>query len=278
MSNVLISGCSSGFGLLTARTFARRGHRVFATVRDPARAGDLAAARDAEDLPISILPLDVRDRASIQAAVGAALDAGPLDVLVNNAGYALRGAVEEVNDEELLAELDTNVFGVLRMVRAVAPGMRERRSGTIVNVSSVTVYAGVPFNGLYAASKAAVGVLSEALYQELAPFGVRVVVVEPGPYPTRFLANQRVAGGATADSAYAPWRERAFAAIARRADETGDDPQQVADAIHDAVTDGSPRFRYVVGSPSTEQLVRLARTTEFETFAPKVRAMLGLES
>ena len=99
MANVLITGCSSGFGLLTARTFARRRHRVFAT------------ARDAEDLPITILRLDVRDRASIQSAVGAALDGGPLDVLVNNAGYALRGVVGEVDDAELLAEFDTNVFG-----------------------------------------------------------------------------------------------------------------------------------------------------------------------
>src|SRR5262245_43421728 len=112
MTSVLITGCGSGFGRLTALAFARRGHRVFATVRDPARAGALEAARVAEDLPVSVLQLDVRDGASVRAAVGAALDAGPLDVLVNNAGYALAGAVEDVDDDEVLAQFDTNVFGL----------------------------------------------------------------------------------------------------------------------------------------------------------------------
>ncbi len=107
MSNVLITGCSSGFGLLTAQTFARRGDQVFATVRDLSTAGDLRAARDAENLPISILQLDVRDTASVHSTVSAALDSGPVDILVNNAGYALRAAVEEIDDDELLHQFDT---------------------------------------------------------------------------------------------------------------------------------------------------------------------------
>jgi NAD(P)-dependent dehydrogenase (short-subunit alcohol dehydrogenase family) len=139
MSNVLITGCSSGFGLLTAQTFARRGDQVFATVRDLSTAGDLRAARDAEHLPISILHLDVRDTASVHSAVSAALDTGPVDVLVNNAGYAFRAAIEETDDDELLQQFDTNVFGIVRLVRAVAPAMRAHGSGTIVNVSSIVV-------------------------------------------------------------------------------------------------------------------------------------------
>src|SRR5215204_4216117 len=123
MSSVLITGCSSGFGLLSAQTFARRGDRVFATVRDPSTAAALKAAQAAEDLPISILQLDVRDSASIHSAVSTALDEGTIDVLVNNAGYAFRAAVEETDDDELLQQFDTNVFGVMRLVRAVAPVM-----------------------------------------------------------------------------------------------------------------------------------------------------------
>jgi NAD(P)-dependent dehydrogenase (short-subunit alcohol dehydrogenase family) len=134
MSNVLITGSSSGFGLLTARTFARRGHSVFATVRDPATAEKLRTARDEERLPITTLPLDVRDTASVRSSVGAALECGPIDVVVNNAGYALRASVEEMDDDELLEQFDTNVFGLVRVVRAVAPAMRKQRSGVIVNV------------------------------------------------------------------------------------------------------------------------------------------------
>src|SRR6266498_3387764 len=174
MSNVLITGCSSGFGLLTAQTFARRGDQILATVRDLSTAGDLKSARDAEHLPISILQLDARDTASVHSAVGAALDSGPVDVLVNNAGYALRSAVEETDDDELLHQFDTNVFGIVRLVRAVAPAMRAHGSGTIVNVSSVVTSAPLPFGGAYSASKAAVNALSESLHYELAPFDVRM--------------------------------------------------------------------------------------------------------
>src|ERR1700694_5241947 len=121
MSSVLITGCSSGFGLLTALTFARRGDTVFATVRDLSTAAALKAARDAESLPISILELDVCNTASIQPAVSAVLDAGPIDVVINNAGFALRCAIEEVDEEELLRQFDNNVFGTIRVIQAVAP-------------------------------------------------------------------------------------------------------------------------------------------------------------
>jgi NAD(P)-dependent dehydrogenase (short-subunit alcohol dehydrogenase family) len=161
MSNVLITGCSSGFGLLTAQTFARRGDQVFATVRDLSTAGALREVRDAEELPISILQLDVRDAASVHSAVSAALDGGPIDVLVNNAGYSFLGAVEEIDDDELLQQFDTNVFGVVRLVRTVAPAMRTHGSGIIVNVSSIASSAALPFGGAYCASKAAVSLLSE---------------------------------------------------------------------------------------------------------------------
>jgi NAD(P)-dependent dehydrogenase (short-subunit alcohol dehydrogenase family) len=249
MASVLITGCSSGFGLVTAQKFARAGHHVFATMRNLDRAGDLEAARDAENLPITILPLDVRDGASIQSTVRTALGAGPIDVLVNNAGYALSGPVEEVEEDELVAQFDTNVFGLVRMIRAVAPGMRERRAGTIVNVSSGGVYFTPPFSGPYVASKAAVGALSEALRQELRPFGVRVVLIEPGGFATRFGANMQRARRTTEASPYHDGLQRVVATIRERIVQAPDgsrDPRYVADAIYDAVVGQGRQFRYLV--------------------------------
>ena len=249
MANVLITGCGSGFGLLTAEKFAREGHRVFATVRDVGRAGELEAARDAERLPITILPLEVRDAAAVRAAVTTALAAGPLDVLVNNAGYALLGPVEEVGEEEMLAQFETNVFGLVRMIRAVLPGMRERRAGTIVNVSSMGVYRPRPFAGFYLGSKAAVGALSQALHQGLRPFGVRVVLVEASAYPTRFGANRQVTGRASPESPYHTALQQVAEGLRRWVSTASTDPREVADAVYDAVLTEQPRFRCLVGPP-----------------------------
>lgn len=274
MSNVLITGSSSGFGLLTAQTFARRGHCVFATVRDLSSATELRTARDAENLPISILQLDVRDAASVQSSVSAAVECGRIDVVVNNAGYALRASVEETDDDELLEQFDTNLFGLVRVVRAVAPVMRTQRSGVIVNVSSVVTWAPLPFGGAYTSSKAAVSALSESLHYELAPFGVRVVLVEPGPYPTtRFLTNT-VAGRHSAHaSPYEHLRASYRSAIARLIASEPADPQEVADTIYDAVYSNTPRFRYVVGA-TAQRIARVRQCSDFETFERYVRDIL----
>jgi NAD(P)-dependent dehydrogenase (short-subunit alcohol dehydrogenase family) len=274
MSNVLITGCSSGFGLLTAQTFARRGDQVFATVRDLSTAGDLRAVRDAENLPMSILQIDVRDTASVHSAVSAALDGGPIDILVNNAGYAFRAAIEEIDDDELLHQFDTNVFGIVRLVRAVAPAMRAHGSGTIVNVSSIVTSAPLPFGGAYSASKAAASALSESLHYELAPFGVRVVLVEPGPYATtRFLTNSVMGRNATPASPYADLRASYQPAVRRVTTSVRADPQEVADVIYEAVYTETPRFRYVVGE-TAEQLASARKRTDFEEFEQFLRDRL----
>jgi NAD(P)-dependent dehydrogenase (short-subunit alcohol dehydrogenase family) len=274
MSNVLITGCSSGFGLLTAQTFARRGDQVFATVRDLSTVAALREIRDAEELPISILQLDVRDAASIHSAVSAALDGGPIHVLVNNAGYAFRAAVEEIDDDELLQQFDTNVFGIVRLVRAIAPAMRAHGCGVIVNVSSIVASAALPFAGAYSASKAAVSLLSEALHYELAPFGVRVAVVEPGPYPTtRFLPNSVLGRNATQTSPYADVRASYQPAISRLVASAPSDAQEVADAIYDAVYGDRPRLRYVVGR-SAQQIAEKRQSSDFEEFERFLRSML----
>lgn len=186
MKTWLITGCSTGFGKRLALAAAKRGDQVVATARNPAALADIAAAH--EDRMIA-LPLDVTDAASAIAAVQKAEDTfGGLDVLVNNAGYGLFGAIEEGTPQEYRPMFEVNVFGLIETTRAALPALR-RRGGTIVNFSSGAGIAGSGGGGYYNAAKFAVEGLSEALSGELAPFGVRVVIVEPGPFRTEFLGR-----------------------------------------------------------------------------------------
>lgn len=183
---VLVTGCSTGIGRATAVHAAERGHRVLATARDPDALGEMvAAARGA----ITPLPLDVTDKASIAACAERAFDltegTGP-DILVNNAGFSACGPIELVPLENAKACFDTNVLGLLAVTQAFLPAMRRRRAGRIVNVSSLVGRIKVPYEGVYVATKHAVEGLSEALRFEVAPFGVDVVVVQPGPLQTGF--------------------------------------------------------------------------------------------
>jgi NAD(P)-dependent dehydrogenase (short-subunit alcohol dehydrogenase family) len=184
MTTWLITGCSTGFGRSLAKAALRRGHRVAVTARDVERVKDL---QDLYPTTALALALDVTDDASVQAAVGRVHDHfGTIDVLVNNAGYAYTGAVEEGEQEPVEAMFDTNFFGVLRMVQAVLPRMREQRSGRIVNVSSIGTRITIPGGGFYSATKAAVEALSGSLRKEISELGIDVVVVAPGVMETDF--------------------------------------------------------------------------------------------
>ncbi|MDQ3145408.1 MAG: SDR family oxidoreductase, partial [Actinomycetota bacterium] len=203
MATVLITGCSSGFGRLAAQAFARKGHTVVATMRTPEKGKDLVQEAETSGLDLRVVALDVTDEASVRSAVDEAIEAvGPLDVLVNNAGIELRSSIEEAGDAEVQAQFDTNVFGLLRVVRAVVPAMRQRRAGVVVNVGSIAGLVARPYGGLYAASKHAVEAITEALHYELAPFGVRVAVIEPGQFATDLLSNALVAANFTEASPY----------------------------------------------------------------------------
>ena len=183
MAVVLITGCSSGFGLLAALQFARKGDQVYATMRNPAKAGELEKAKSEEKLAIEVLQLDVTDEASVTNAVRQVIDAaGRIDVLVNNAGIGAHGPIEETDDDEAKEIFETNFFGALRTIRAVLPQMREQKSGTIVNVSSLAGRVSPPFDGIYSASKFALESATEALHFEVHPFGIRMVLVEPGGF------------------------------------------------------------------------------------------------
>ena len=271
MTNVLITGCSSGFGRLTALALARRGDRVFATVRRPEAVRPLEEA--AAGLPLSVHLLDVTDAGSIERAMAEIVEGGGVDVLVNNAGYSLRGPVASLQDDEVARQFDTNVFGVIRMVRAVVPHLLLRGGGTIVNLSSVTGLIGVPFEGAYSASKHALEGLSETLRFELAAAGITVLLIEPGVFETGFAGNIVESGGFPEDHSDRPASQR-FEALIRSAGGAGPgDPQEVVDAVLEAIDHPDGPFRRLVGQDAGP-VIGLRRES-FETFEAAVRA--GLE-
>jgi NAD(P)-dependent dehydrogenase (short-subunit alcohol dehydrogenase family) len=270
MANVLITGCSSGFGLLTALRFARAGDRVVATMRSPDKAPAALTGPIAEEkLPITIARLDVCDPTSVASAVERA---GEFDVLVHNAGIELRSWVEDASDADVHRQFDTNVYGTLRVMRAVLPQMRARSRGTIVNLSSVAGIVARPFGGLYSATKHAIEAITEALHFEAAPLGIRVVLIEPGAYGTRLLENAIDGDGFDASSPYWPMHLRFEEALGRLRAGTGgmQDAQEVADLIHTAVNDPQPRLRYLAGQDAT-MIVGAYKAMDFERYEQAMR-------
>ena len=274
MSNILITGANSGFGLLTARKFAQAGHTVHAGFRAKERAGELVDL--AGQLPgVRPVQLDVTDPASIRVAVAVALTAGPIDVLINNAGYELSGPVDSLSDEVLTHQFDANVFGVVRMIRAIAPGMRERKQGAIINLSSILGWVTLPYAAAYAASKHAVESLSEGLWFELAPFGVRVAVVEPGVFQTTFHSNIVTAPDFNEASPHWSHAQRYRAATRSMVRTSDNDPQEVADLVFEAATTATPKFRYAAGVDA-RTFIPAYKSMEFEAFREAVLSRAGL--
>ncbi len=275
MAVVLITGCSSGFGLLSALQFARNGDRVFASMRDTKKGAALEEIARKENMQIEVVPLDVTDEQSVASAVRQVIEkAGQIDVLVNNAGIGAHGPIEETDDGEAREIFDTNFFGVLNTIRHVAPKMREQRSGTIVNVSSLAGRVPPPFGGIYSASKFALEAASEALHFELHPFGVRVLLIEPGGFQTNIENTRRVARRFTEGSPYLDLEQRfeqsltKLPAAAERAD-----PQIVAETIYNAVYDKEPKLRYLVGQDA-EMIGGLKKQLDDAQFEQTMRQAL----
>lgn len=260
--HVLITGCSSGFGELTAKTLASRGHCVFAGIRDcsstnAARAQALRAWADSQRTALHVVEIDVTDQDSVDAAVAFILGAGPgLDAVVNNAGRGAVGPIEAFGQAQVEALFDLNLFGALRVDRAVLPSMRRRRSGLLVHVSSTIGRVLPAVGGLYAATKWALEGLAESLRYEVAAFGIDVAIVEPGAFPSPAMSKAMVAQHAGIGQVYAdaaasvnPPMDQAPPADYRRPD-----PQDVADAITRLVEapPGSRPLRTVVGPIFTE--------------------------
>lgn len=244
---VLVTGATGGIGRATALHLARLGYRVFATGRKPELLE--ALRREAGDLPLETFALDVDDAASIAAAgaeVDRRTDGRGLDVLVNNAGYGLIAPLELISEADLRGQFETNVIGLVRVTQQFAPAMRRRGSGRIVNVSSVVGRMVLPFQGTYCATKHAVEGLSDALRMELAPFGIRVTLVEPGPIKTQFATTSTGSAGRYSgpDSPYAPAVSR-YQAEVRKWDGRSVGPEVVARTIAKVLRRRRPRARYV---------------------------------
>jgi len=238
MKTALITGCSSGYGLQTARHFLDQGWNVIATMRTLHE--DLLPKSDR----LRLLALDVTKPDSIAAAIEAA---GPIDVLVNNAGIGVVGAFEATSMALAREVFETNTFGVMAMMQAVIPQFRERRAGVIVNVTSSVTLAAMPLAGVYTASKTAITGLTGSVALELAAFDVRVKLVEPGYAPTtRFAENGATRLQGLIPDAYMPFAVPIFAAFAKPAAVTTE--QDVAEVIWEAANDRSERLRFAAGA------------------------------
>lgn len=238
---LFITGASTGLGHAAARLFSERGWTVFATMRDPSKAADLAA------LPgVTLLALDVTQPAQITAAAEAALATGPVDVVFNNAGYGLAGPLEAITDAQLTAQLDTNLLGVMRTTKAFIPAFRARGAGTFITTTSIGGLVTFPLNSAYHATKWALEGWSESLAYELAPFGVRVKTVAPGGIATDFAGRSLVLAQHPAYAAIQAKVLAAFRDPARVAQRST--AEAIAAVVYEAATDGKDQVTYVAGA------------------------------
>lgn len=269
MKTILITGASSGIGETTAKHFQANGWNVIATMRDPSKDSALS---DLDN--VFVTRLDVTDAASIPAAVAAGIARfGKIDVLLNNAGYGAYGALEAFTMERIRRQFDTNVIGLLEVTKAVLPHMRENRSGTIINISSIGGQITFPLGTLYHGTKFAVEGLSEALHYELEPLGIRVRIVEPGMIKTNF-------GGSSFDFAmddslsdYAPTAEamgRLFGKLASNPSA----PETVAEVIWNAANETGDRLRFRAGEDA-ERLLDERKSQDDTRFIGGLKALMS---
>jgi len=284
MAITLVTGTSSGIGLATTITLARAGHTVFAGMRNLERGSMLREAVANEKLPVTIVQLDVDSDDSVEAAICKIMvDQGRIEVLVNNAGVGGSRPIEEVPIDAFRQTMETNFFGSLRCIKAVLPAMRERRSGCIVNVTSVAGRFGWSPQGPYAASKWALEGLSECLAQEVRPFGIRVAIVEPGIIGTRLTMRPRTA---PPPGAYSRHKKR-WASIFIASLELPESPFVVADTILGAVEGKDTRLRLPCGrdaeafirnrtSRTDEEWVNLGLMSDAE-FTADIKNRFGID-
>ncbi len=255
---VLITGASSGIGKACAERLADEGDRVYGTSRHPGQEATGSWPR--------LITMDVDDDESVAAAVEEVVQAqGQLDVVVNNAGFGIAGAVEDTSIEEAKALFETNLFGVMRVCRAVLPLMRERRQGTIVNISSLGGRIGLPYQGLYSATKFALEGLTEALRMEVQSFGIKVVLIEPGDFRTGFTDNRLYAALARERSPYQEGFKRTIRVV--ESDErNGSSPEEIGRLLTRILSRSSPRARYSAGGLSQRAAAVLKGLLPSRTF------------
>lgn len=269
---ILITGASSGIGKASAALFADRGWNVVATMRNPDDGADLSGRDN-----VLVTALDLLDSDTIQAAVAAGLDRfGSIDVLLNNAGYGAYGPLEATPMSVLRRQFDVNVFGLVETVQAVLPAMRAQGNGVIVNISSVGGRMTYPLGSLYHGSKWAVEGLSEALHYELSLLGIRVKLVEPGGVKTDFGGRSFVFTHDPELTDYQPLVDMATAAMEEGTPSGSQEPEEVAEVIFTAATDGTPQLRYISGDGAKALLANRYSDEQDERFVAGMRAQFGL--
>jgi NAD(P)-dependent dehydrogenase (short-subunit alcohol dehydrogenase family) len=243
---VLITGASSGIGAVCADHLAALGHRVYGTSR---RAPALSPEALAQSPYPRLIPMDVTDDASVARGVGLLLTVeGRLDVLVNNAGNGIAGAIEDTPIELAKGQLETNFWGMVRLCQAALPAMRAQRSGLIVNISSMAGRMGIPYQAFYSASKFAIEGATEALRLEVAPCGVRACLIEPGDFCTGFTAHRQRCSRAETGGIYTETCERALG-VMEHDEQNGPTPKMIAQTLARIIATPHPRLRYPVGRP-----------------------------
>jgi NAD(P)-dependent dehydrogenase (short-subunit alcohol dehydrogenase family) len=267
-SVALITGSSSGIGFETALRLARNGYKTYASMRNLEKSKNITQVANEEKLPIEVVQLDVNDDTYVKQAINkiVAAEDQRIDVLVNNAGYGLLGALEDLSIEEIKAQFETNFFGVIRVTQQVLPVMRQQKGGTIVNVSSVGGRMGIPGLSAYHATKFALEGLSESISYELEPFEIKVVLIEPGFIRTNIMNSSIIAK--KAQDQKSPYfslnqqLERSFKAAMENTSASSQ-PEEVAKVVLQAVTSNSPKLRYTVGKDAANMIQ--AKTTMSDT-------------
>lgn len=245
---ILITGTSSGFGLLTAARLSAQGHIVYATMRDLTKKDDLLKEVQRRGGEVIVRALDVTQPYTIAAVLKEIVtDHGRIDVVINNAGYGLGGFFEDLSDEDIRHQMDVNFFGVQNVCRAVLPSMRANKKGLIINISSIAGRTATPCLGAYNASKWALEGFSESLYYEVSPFNIKVVLVEPGPYKTKIFGDNARYGKNfdNPDSPYYFYSRKIKSFVEKNLSHKGRDPEPVAALVARIIESKHPNARYI---------------------------------
>jgi len=261
----IVTGSSSGIGFETSLLLSKNGFRTYATVRNLDKAKAIRDITDNSELPIQVLELDVDSDKSVEDSIDKIIkESKRIDVLVNNAGYDLTGALEDLTMDEIKAQFETNLFGAIRVMKAVLPTMRKQQGGTIVNISSIGGKFGIPLNAAYHGTKFALEGISESVRIETEPFGIKVILVEPGAIQTNILKNVKV-GQKTAEpsSPYAEMTKKLQKGWEHIFDHATP-PQEVAKVILKAVTTDNPNLRYTAGDDARQIMEARKQMSDLE--------------
>jgi NAD(P)-dependent dehydrogenase (short-subunit alcohol dehydrogenase family) len=262
----VVTGSSSGIGLATSLALARNGYLTYATMRNLAKRDSFESIADKQHLPIRVVQLDVTDENSIKSAIESILsEAGRIDLLVNNAGYVLTGAFEDIGINEIKALYETNVFGVIRVTQAVLPIMRKQGSGRIINISSGAGRIGYPGGSAYVSSKFALEGLSESMAYEIEQFGIRTVLVEPGFVRTKIGENMAISKKIQDPNSPYSQMMQMMSSNQERMLENGSDADPVASVVAEAATAKEPNFRYLAGK-DVQQMMAAKKSRSDEEF------------